>query len=164
MLHISTSLVTCVIAGAKCIHLCTTANLKPLFRWRRECETRDDAFSVQVVTVPLGSGRKAPPHISVSSSARINEAADFKDHKIQVASCLISLKVEPSPALSHSLLGGPLIKIVLTHMLVRLAPGILGKLKCSSRSQSWLLGVGRLPYQRDEGHSLAATMVTQTRH
>ncbi|TWW61122.1 adhesion G-protein coupled receptor D1 isoform X1 [Takifugu flavidus] len=48
---------------------------------------------------------------------RINEAADFKDHKIQVASCLISLKVEPSPALSSNLLGGPLIKIVLTHML-----------------------------------------------
>uniref|UniRef100_A0A671TNB2 Adhesion G protein-coupled receptor D1 n=1 Tax=Sparus aurata TaxID=8175 RepID=A0A671TNB2_SPAAU len=46
---------------------------------------------------------------------RINEAADFKDHKIQVASCLISLKVEPSPALSVNLSGAPLIKIVLTH-------------------------------------------------
>ncbi|XP_023249745.1 adhesion G-protein coupled receptor D1 [Seriola lalandi dorsalis] len=48
---------------------------------------------------------------------RINEAADFKDHKIQVASCLISLKVEPSPALSINLSGAPLIKIVLTHVL-----------------------------------------------
>ncbi|CAB1321849.1 unnamed protein product, partial [Coregonus sp. 'balchen'] len=48
---------------------------------------------------------------------RINEAADFKDHKIQVASFLISLKVEPSPALSVNLSGAPLIKIVLTHIL-----------------------------------------------
>ncbi|TMS03391.1 Adhesion G-protein coupled receptor D1 [Larimichthys crocea] len=50
---------------------------------------------------------------------RINEAADFKDHKIQVASCLISLKVEPSPALSINLSGAPLIKIVLTHVLTK---------------------------------------------
>ncbi|KAM9546966.1 adhesion G-protein coupled receptor D1-like isoform 2-T2 [Salvelinus alpinus] len=50
---------------------------------------------------------------------RINEAADFKDHKIQVASFLISLKVEPSPALSVNLSGSPLIKIVLTHILNR---------------------------------------------
>uniref|UniRef100_A0A8C5EBB5 Adhesion G protein-coupled receptor D1 n=1 Tax=Gouania willdenowi TaxID=441366 RepID=A0A8C5EBB5_GOUWI len=48
---------------------------------------------------------------------RINKAADFKDHKIQVASCLISLKVEPSPTLSINLSGTPLIKIVLTHVL-----------------------------------------------
>ncbi|XP_076010107.1 adhesion G-protein coupled receptor D1 isoform X2 [Genypterus blacodes] len=48
---------------------------------------------------------------------RINEASDFKDHKIQVASCLISLKVEPSPALSVNLSGAPLIKIVLSHVL-----------------------------------------------
>uniref|UniRef100_A0A8C7CQC3 Adhesion G protein-coupled receptor D1 n=1 Tax=Oncorhynchus kisutch TaxID=8019 RepID=A0A8C7CQC3_ONCKI len=53
----------------------------------------------------------------VSLSLRINEAADFKDHKIQVASFLISLKVEPSPALSVNLSGSPLIKIVLTHIL-----------------------------------------------
>lgn len=52
---------------------------------------------------------------------RINEATDFKDHKMQVASCLISLKVEPSPALSVNLSGAPLIKIVLTHVLVRIA-------------------------------------------
>ncbi|KAF1388699.1 hypothetical protein PFLUV_G00065340 [Perca fluviatilis] len=50
---------------------------------------------------------------------RINEAADFKNHKIQVASCLISLKVEPSPALSVNLSGAPLIKIVLTHILTK---------------------------------------------
>ncbi|KAG9354834.1 hypothetical protein JZ751_001547, partial [Albula glossodonta] len=50
---------------------------------------------------------------------KINEATDFKDHKIQVASFLISLKVEPSPALSVNLSGAPLIKIVLTHVLVR---------------------------------------------
>jgi len=57
-----------------------------------------------------------------SSSHRINEAADFKDHKIQVASCLISLKVEPLPALSVNLSGTPLIKIVLSHVLVRVNP------------------------------------------
>ncbi|TKS79090.1 Adhesion G-protein coupled receptor D1 [Collichthys lucidus] len=50
---------------------------------------------------------------------RINEATDFRDHKIQVASCLISLKVEPSPALSINLSGAPLIKIVLTHVLTK---------------------------------------------
>uniref|UniRef100_A0A3Q2Y1M5 Adhesion G protein-coupled receptor D1 n=1 Tax=Hippocampus comes TaxID=109280 RepID=A0A3Q2Y1M5_HIPCM len=48
---------------------------------------------------------------------RIHEAANYKDHKIQVASCLISLNVEPSPALSVNLSGAPLIKIVLTHIL-----------------------------------------------
>ncbi|XP_063051285.1 adhesion G-protein coupled receptor D1 isoform X3 [Engraulis encrasicolus] len=48
---------------------------------------------------------------------RINEASDFKEHKIQVASHLISLKVEPSPALSFNLSKEPLIKIVLTHQL-----------------------------------------------
>ena len=48
----------------------------------------------------------------------INQASDFKDHKIQVASFLISLKVEPSPALAVNLSGAPLIKIVLTHVLV----------------------------------------------
>uniref|UniRef100_A0A8D0CNQ2 Adhesion G protein-coupled receptor D1 n=1 Tax=Sander lucioperca TaxID=283035 RepID=A0A8D0CNQ2_SANLU len=41
------------------------------------------------------------------------------NHKIQVASCLISLKVEPSPALSVNLSGAPLIKIVLTHILTK---------------------------------------------
>lgn len=50
---------------------------------------------------------------------RINEAVEFEDHKIQVASHLISLKVEPSPALSVNLSSEPLIKIMLTHHLVR---------------------------------------------
>uniref|UniRef100_A0AAR2IU33 Adhesion G protein-coupled receptor D1 n=1 Tax=Pygocentrus nattereri TaxID=42514 RepID=A0AAR2IU33_PYGNA len=49
---------------------------------------------------------------------RINEAVDFKDCKIQVASYLISLKVEPLPALSVNLSAEPLIRIVLTHQLV----------------------------------------------
>ncbi|XP_039537527.1 adhesion G-protein coupled receptor D1 isoform X3 [Pimephales promelas] len=48
---------------------------------------------------------------------RINEAADFKDCKIQMASHLISLKVEPSPVLSLNLSTEPLIRIVLTHQL-----------------------------------------------
>ncbi|KAM6954462.1 adhesion G-protein coupled receptor D1 [Aplochiton taeniatus] len=48
---------------------------------------------------------------------RISKAADFQHHKIQVASSLISLRVEPSPALSVNLSGAPLIKIVLTHVL-----------------------------------------------
>ncbi|KAM9475036.1 adhesion G-protein coupled receptor D1 isoform 1-T1 [Clarias gariepinus] len=48
---------------------------------------------------------------------RINEAVEFKDHKIQVASHLISLKVEPSPALSVNLSSEPLIRIMLTHQL-----------------------------------------------
>lgn len=66
-------------------------------------------------------------------SRRINEASDFKDHKIQIASCLISLKVEPSPALSINLSGAPLIKIVLTHVLVRITHAI------SQRSLIWLM-------------------------
>ncbi|XP_028851231.1 adhesion G-protein coupled receptor D1 isoform X2 [Denticeps clupeoides] len=48
---------------------------------------------------------------------RIKMAVEFKDYMIQVASHLISLKVEPSPALSVNLSGEPLIKIVLTHLL-----------------------------------------------
>ncbi|MED6247944.1 hypothetical protein ATANTOWER_021776, partial [Ataeniobius toweri] len=48
---------------------------------------------------------------------RITESANYKDHKIQVASCLISLKVEPLPALLVNHSGPPLIKIVLTHVL-----------------------------------------------
>uniref|UniRef100_A0A3P9MZ10 Adhesion G protein-coupled receptor D1 n=1 Tax=Poecilia reticulata TaxID=8081 RepID=A0A3P9MZ10_POERE len=51
---------------------------------------------------------------------RITEAADYKDHKIQIASCLISLKVEPLPPLLVNHSGAPLIKIVLTHVLVRI--------------------------------------------
>lgn len=36
-----------------------------------------------------------------------------------------------------------------------------GKMKCSSCSQLWLLGVGHLPYQREKVHSLTAAMATQ---
>ncbi|KAK5610390.1 hypothetical protein CRENBAI_005404 [Crenichthys baileyi] len=50
---------------------------------------------------------------------RITESANYKDHKIQVASCLISLKVEPLPALLVNHSGPPLIKIVLTHVLTK---------------------------------------------
>uniref|UniRef100_A0AAY4AZY0 Uncharacterized protein n=1 Tax=Denticeps clupeoides TaxID=299321 RepID=A0AAY4AZY0_9TELE len=50
---------------------------------------------------------------------RIKMAVEFKDYMIQVASHLISLKVEPSPALSVNLSGEPLIKIVLTHLLTQ---------------------------------------------
>uniref|UniRef100_A0A8D0CNR4 Adhesion G protein-coupled receptor D1 n=1 Tax=Sander lucioperca TaxID=283035 RepID=A0A8D0CNR4_SANLU len=73
-------------------------------------------------------------------SLRINKAADFKNHKIQVASCLISLKVEPSPALSVNLSGAPLIKIVLTHILVRINPyNVLYLLSflCDSKEGVW---------------------------
>lgn len=56
--------------------------------------------------------------IIVSHSCRINEAVAFKDCKIQVASYMISLKVEPSPALSVNLSTEPLIRIMLTHQLV----------------------------------------------
>uniref|UniRef100_A0A671TKZ5 Adhesion G protein-coupled receptor D1 n=1 Tax=Sparus aurata TaxID=8175 RepID=A0A671TKZ5_SPAAU len=59
------------------------------------------------------------PGEAFTMQCKINEAADFKDHKIQVASCLISLKVEPSPALSVNLSGAPLIKIVLTHVMTK---------------------------------------------
>lgn len=52
--------------------------------------------------------------------SRITKAADYKDHKIQIASCLISLKVEPLPPLLVNHSGAPLIKIVLTHFLVRI--------------------------------------------
>uniref|UniRef100_A0A8C8A2R5 Adhesion G-protein coupled receptor D1 n=1 Tax=Oryzias sinensis TaxID=183150 RepID=A0A8C8A2R5_9TELE len=48
---------------------------------------------------------------------RINDAVDFKDHTMEIASHLISLKVEPVPTLSVNLSGAPLIKIVLTHVL-----------------------------------------------
>uniref|UniRef100_A0A8C1Z528 Adhesion G protein-coupled receptor D1 n=1 Tax=Cyprinus carpio TaxID=7962 RepID=A0A8C1Z528_CYPCA len=41
----------------------------------------------------------------------------IRNHKIQMASHLISLKVEPSPALSFNLSTEPLIRIVLTHQL-----------------------------------------------
>ncbi|XP_017290791.1 adhesion G-protein coupled receptor D1 isoform X2 [Kryptolebias marmoratus] len=79
-----------------------------------------EAFSVQTQTTIVGlfyhNMHKHYREISPVKT-RINEASDYKNHKIQVASCLISLKVEPLPALSVNLSGTPLIKIVLTHIL-----------------------------------------------
>ncbi|CAL1616271.1 unnamed protein product [Knipowitschia caucasica] len=81
-----------------------------------------EAFSAQSQTTIVGlfyhNIHKYYREISPFKT-RINEASDFKDHKIQVASNLISLKVEPSPALSINLSGTPLIKIVLTHTLTK---------------------------------------------
>lgn len=147
VLHNSNSSITCLITGSKCSLSCTPvipeictdahedcfANISlPL------CDDEDVILSPQswkCVNAILaffsavdrkfdGMTARFFPHISVFFSVRISKAADFKDHNIQVASCLISLKVEPSPALSSSLLGGPLIKIVLTHMLVSLTHGM----------------------------------------
>lgn len=81
-----------------------------------------EAFNVQSQTTIVGlfyhSMHSYYKEISPVKT-RINEASDFRDHSIQVASCLISLKVEPQPALSINLSGAPLIKIVLTHVLSR---------------------------------------------
>ncbi|XP_064210091.1 adhesion G-protein coupled receptor D1 isoform X1 [Anguilla rostrata] len=77
---------------------------------------------------------------------KINEAADFKDHKIQVASFLISLKVEPSPALSVNLSGAPLIKIVLTHLLNKEQYSI-----ASNQSNKVFLYCAFLDYSNKEG-------------
>ncbi|XP_058889111.1 adhesion G-protein coupled receptor D1-like isoform X3 [Acipenser ruthenus] len=48
---------------------------------------------------------------------KIKEAANYKENKISATSYIISLKVEPPPALSVNLSGTPLITIVLTHVL-----------------------------------------------
>ncbi|XP_053726944.1 adhesion G-protein coupled receptor D1 isoform X3 [Synchiropus splendidus] len=77
---------------------------------------------------------------------RINEASDFKDHHIQVASCLISLKVEPQPALSINLSGAPLIKIVLTHVLTREQQD-----QIVNQSNKVFLYCGFLDYRAKEG-------------
>uniref|UniRef100_A0A3P8WD85 Adhesion G protein-coupled receptor D1 n=1 Tax=Cynoglossus semilaevis TaxID=244447 RepID=A0A3P8WD85_CYNSE len=66
-------------------------------------------------TVSFWTSRLRPLFLS----RRISEAVNFKDHKIQVASRLISLNVEPSPALSVNLSGAPLVRIVLTHVLTK---------------------------------------------
>uniref|UniRef100_A0A9J7ZS88 Adhesion G protein-coupled receptor D1 n=2 Tax=Cyprinus carpio TaxID=7962 RepID=A0A9J7ZS88_CYPCA len=73
---------------------------------------------------------------------RINEAVDFKDHKIQMASHLISLKVEPSPALSFNLSTEPLIRIVLTHQL---------QLQALNKSNKVFLYCAFLDYSYKEG-------------
>uniref|UniRef100_A0A6Q2YGD4 Adhesion G protein-coupled receptor D1 n=1 Tax=Esox lucius TaxID=8010 RepID=A0A6Q2YGD4_ESOLU len=75
---------------------------------------------------------------------RIHEAADFKDHNIQMASFLISLKVEPLPALSVNLSGAPLIKIALTHILVRQGQAL-------NQSNSVFLYCAFLDYSSKEG-------------
>lgn len=143
VLHISASFITRLIAGTNCSLSCTSVNPELCNGAFKDCfsvlalddDERCDAFKSHVKTrwwnpdvfqcswqQMLWNDCKVSPHFSVFFfSVRISKAADFKDHKIQVASCLISLKVEPSPALSSSLLGGPLIKIVLTHLLVSLS-------------------------------------------
>uniref|UniRef100_A0A8C6Q323 Adhesion G protein-coupled receptor D1 n=1 Tax=Nothobranchius furzeri TaxID=105023 RepID=A0A8C6Q323_NOTFU len=77
-----------------------------------------EAFTMQAQTTIVGlyyhNMHKYYKEISPVKT-RIKGSADYKDHSIQVASCLISLKVEPLPALSVNLSGAPLIRIVLTH-------------------------------------------------
>uniref|UniRef100_A0A8C1WQW8 Adhesion G protein-coupled receptor D1 n=1 Tax=Cyprinus carpio TaxID=7962 RepID=A0A8C1WQW8_CYPCA len=77
---------------------------------------------------------------------RINEAVDFKDHKIQMASHLISLKVEPSPALSDNLSTEPLIRIVLTHQLSKEQ-----QLQALNQSNKVFLYCAFLDYSSKEG-------------
>ncbi|KAM4745441.1 adhesion G-protein coupled receptor D1 isoform 2-T2 [Anableps anableps] len=81
-----------------------------------------EAFTMQTQTTIVGlfyhNMHKYYKEISPGKT-RITEAADYKDHKIQIASCLISLKVEPLPALLVNHSGAPLIKIVLTHVLTK---------------------------------------------
>ncbi|XP_043102551.1 adhesion G-protein coupled receptor D1 isoform X2 [Puntigrus tetrazona] len=77
---------------------------------------------------------------------RINEAVEFKDHKIQMASHLISLKVEPSPALSFNLSTEPLIRIVLTHQLNKEQ-----QLKDLNQSNKVFLYCAFLDYSSKEG-------------
>ncbi|XP_065103422.1 adhesion G-protein coupled receptor D1 isoform X2 [Paramisgurnus dabryanus] len=76
----------------------------------------------------------------------INEAVDFKDHKIQMASHLISLKVEPSPALSLNLSTEPLIRIVLTHQLSKEQ-----QLQALNQSNKVFLYCAFLDYSSKEG-------------
>ncbi|XP_053536049.1 adhesion G-protein coupled receptor D1 isoform X3 [Ictalurus punctatus] len=77
---------------------------------------------------------------------RIDEAAGFKDHKIQVASYLISLKVEPSPALSVNLSSEPLIRIMLTHQLSKEQ-----QLQAMNESNKVFLYCAFLDYSSKEG-------------
>ncbi|XP_076845169.1 adhesion G-protein coupled receptor D1 isoform X2 [Brachyhypopomus gauderio] len=77
---------------------------------------------------------------------RINEAVEFKDHAIQVASYLISLKVDPSPALSLNLSKEPLIHITLTHQL-----STVQQLQVLNQSSTVLLYCAFLDYSSKEG-------------
>uniref|UniRef100_A0A8C1NRN7 Adhesion G protein-coupled receptor D1 n=1 Tax=Cyprinus carpio TaxID=7962 RepID=A0A8C1NRN7_CYPCA len=67
-------------------------------------------------------------------------------HKIQMASHLISLKVEPSPALSHNLSTEPLIRIVLTHQLSKEQ-----QLQALNQSNKVFLYCAFLDYSSKEG-------------
>uniref|UniRef100_A0A8C2F916 Adhesion G protein-coupled receptor D1 n=1 Tax=Cyprinus carpio TaxID=7962 RepID=A0A8C2F916_CYPCA len=66
----------------------------------------------------------------------------IRNHKIQMASHLISLKVEPSPALSFNLSTEPLIRIVLTHQL---------QLQALNQSNKVFLYCAFLDYSYKEG-------------
>uniref|UniRef100_A0A9J8DKR3 Adhesion G protein-coupled receptor D1 n=2 Tax=Cyprinus carpio TaxID=7962 RepID=A0A9J8DKR3_CYPCA len=66
----------------------------------------------------------------------------IRNHKIQMASHLISLKVEPSPALSFNLSTEPLIRIVLTHQL---------QLQALNKSNKVFLYCAFLDYSYKEG-------------
>uniref|UniRef100_A0A8C1WQU0 Adhesion G protein-coupled receptor D1 n=1 Tax=Cyprinus carpio TaxID=7962 RepID=A0A8C1WQU0_CYPCA len=67
-------------------------------------------------------------------------------HKIQMASHLISLKVEPSPALSDNLSTEPLIRIVLTHQLSKEQ-----QLQALNQSNKVFLYCAFLDYSSKEG-------------
>ncbi|XP_035392157.1 adhesion G-protein coupled receptor D1 isoform X2 [Electrophorus electricus] len=77
---------------------------------------------------------------------RIDEAVEFKDHAIQVASYLISLKVEPSPTLSVNLSTEPLIRIILTHQL-----NTVHQMQALNQSSKVLLYCAFLDYSSKEG-------------
>ncbi|TSO88068.1 Adhesion G-protein coupled receptor D1 [Bagarius yarrelli] len=75
------------------------------------------SFLKSVDEVIVSSTWREDEEVRTNACATINEAVEFKDYKIQVASYLISLKVDPSPALSVNLSSEPLIRIMLTHQL-----------------------------------------------
>ncbi|XP_062855458.1 adhesion G-protein coupled receptor D1 isoform X2 [Trichomycterus rosablanca] len=77
---------------------------------------------------------------------RISAAVEFKDYKIQVASYLISLKVEPSPVLSVNLSSEPLIRIMLTHQL-----SVDQQLQAINQSNKVFLYCAFLDYSTKEG-------------
>uniref|UniRef100_A0A9J7YQB0 Adhesion G protein-coupled receptor D1 n=1 Tax=Cyprinus carpio carpio TaxID=630221 RepID=A0A9J7YQB0_CYPCA len=70
----------------------------------------------------------------------------IRNHKIQMASHLISLKVEPSPALSFNLSTEPLIRIVLTHQLSKEQ-----QLQALNKSNKVFLYCAFLDYSYKEG-------------
>ncbi|XP_038152234.1 adhesion G-protein coupled receptor D1 isoform X3 [Cyprinodon tularosa] len=108
-----------------------------------------EAFTMQTQTTIVGlfyhNMHKYYKEISPVKT-RIPEAADYKDHKIQIASCLISLKVEPLPALLVNHSGAPLIKIVLTHVLTKEQED-----QMLNQSNKVFLYCAFLDYSADEG-------------